>query len=69
LPADNLGVIEADAVITGEPITVAVDVPTNAPSIVIGCALAGNGTAWFGDLTDVRWSRCDRSALSRQSRS
>jgi hypothetical protein len=25
-------------------------VPTAAHSISIGCALAGNGAAWFGDL-------------------
>jgi hypothetical protein len=27
-----------------------IEVPTEAHSISIGCALAGNGAAWFGDL-------------------
>ena len=30
--------------------TVEIDVPVAAHSILIGLALAGNGSAWFGDL-------------------
>jgi hypothetical protein len=29
---------------------IAIEVPTEAHSITIGCALAGNGAAWFGDF-------------------
>jgi hypothetical protein len=59
LPADNLAVIDRPIrSIHWRTYAVEVDVPTNAYSIVIGCALAGNGTAWFGDLAlDVCQSR------------
>ena len=51
LPADNLAVIDRPVLSTHwRTYAVEVDVPSNAHSIVIGCALAGNGTAWFGDL-------------------
>jgi hypothetical protein len=51
LPADNLAVIDRPVLSTHwRTYAVEVDVPSNAHSIVISCALAGNCTAWFGDL-------------------
>jgi len=51
LPATHLAMI-ASPVRSPQWATylVEIEVPSEAHSISIGCALAGNGTAWFGDL-------------------
>ena len=50
-PASHLAMIARPVrSLQWETYQVEVDVPREAHSISIGCALAGNGTAWFGDL-------------------
>jgi erythromycin esterase len=51
LPATHLAMIESPVRSPQwQTYQIEIEVPTEAHSISIGCALAGNGAAWFGDL-------------------